>query len=234
MENLQRVMFIAVLLLVGFQIAWLVRPKGKLMATLREQASDALVYRLRTPIWIVSSAAPLAFAGMSVVGYHFSAFQLSGRLAEHAGVIVAVIVLYSLALSWVKSKAYNREVQQILDDAKVHETEHTATREEGEKVEQKAIHAAASQETQDLLRYAAMIGLVCGGWIIWSDVLPALRVFDQVELWQNLQTISKTVVETDGTETIETFEQSVPTTLTNVLGAIVMCIATGCGQSSVA
>ncbi len=71
-----------------------------------------------------------------------------------------------------------------------------------------------------------MIGLACGGWFIWSDVLPALRVFDQVELWQHLQTVSEAVVGADGVEKIDTFERSVPTTLTNLFVAIAICMVT--------
>lgn len=230
MENLQRVMFITILLLVGTQLGWLVRPHGKLMKTLRANASDAMVYRLRKPIWILSSAAPLAFAAMSVAGYHFSAYQLSGRLAENAAAIVTVIILYSLALCWVKMKAHNREVEQsrardgIEDSATIMPSEATVVQDEFNTESEKAILAAASQETQDLLRYAAMIGLVCGSWFIWSDVLPALRVFDRVELWQSLETVSEVVVGTDGSESIQTFEQTVPTTLTNLFVAILICM----------
>ena len=226
MENLQRVVFIAILLLVGLQIAWLVRPSGKLMNTLQEQSPHALAFRLRRPIWILCSAAPLAFAGMSVVGYHFSAYQLSGRLAESAAAIVAVIVLYSLALSWVKSKAYNRELKQQLERLNDSVSSDSPDTAEGNASEQRAITAMASQETQDLLRYAAIIGLLCSGWIIWSGVLPALRVFDHVELWQNLQTISETIVDADGVESVTTFEKTVPTTLTNLLAAIGICVIT--------
>ncbi len=103
------------------------------MATLRDQAPDALVYRFRQPIWILASAAPLAFAVMSVVGYHFSAYQLSGRLAENAAAIVAVIVLYALALSWVKSNAYNREVQRILTTSDAAIEQDASPKEEGQR-----------------------------------------------------------------------------------------------------
>jgi potassium efflux system protein len=88
------------------------------------------------------------------------------------------------------------------------------------------IQDAASQEFQDLLHYACVIALVCGGWFIWSEVLPALRILDRVELWQNIETIAETVVGKDGTESIQSTERTVPTTLTDLLTAIVICIAT--------
>ena len=233
MQNLQRVIFVTILLLVGIQIGWLVRPHGNLISTLRIQSPDALVYRLRQPIWILCASAPLAFAAMSIIGYHFSAFQLSSRLAESAAAIVAVIVLYALAQCWVKATVHNRSmvpgpIDQSDPDsiAGAIVVDVTAAQDETDGVTQEEVHATASKETQDLLRYVAIIGLVCGGWFIWSDVLPALRVFDQVVLWQNLETVSETIVGVDGGETLHTFERNSPTTLTNLLAAIAICLVT--------
>jgi potassium efflux system protein len=77
LETLQRLLFITILLVCGFQIGWLARPDGKMMATLMALSPNALVCRLRRPIWIFATAAPLGFAIMSLIGYHFSAYQLS-------------------------------------------------------------------------------------------------------------------------------------------------------------
>jgi len=229
MESLQRVMFITVLLLVGFQISWLVRPQGRLMISLRTHSPEAPVYRLRYPIWILATAVPLVFASMSAIGYHFSAYQLSGRLAESGAAIVAMIVAYSLALCWLRVNAHNVELQrQAAERAAAQSSDDTTATSDDvvEAAEQQEIHAAASKETQDLLRHAAVIALLCGGWFVWSDVTPALRVLDEVEVWHVVETISEKVTDAAGNESIEDFERYVPTTLTDVLVAIAICIAT--------
>ena len=232
LEALQRLLFIMILLVCGLQIGWMARPNGKMMATLMIISPNAMVCRLRRPIWMFATAAPLGFAIMSLVGYHFSAYQLSGRLAETGAAIVGMIVLYSLALSWLDVNGYNRALSNAvaasspatlesgsakIDDSVGLESEPGTTA---------VIHETACREFQDLLHYACVIALVCGGWFIWAEVLPALRILDRVELWQNLETIAETVVGEDGTESIRTHEHRVPTTLTDVLTAIVICIGT--------
>lgn len=226
MESLQRVMFIAILSFVAFQLGWLVRPRGRLMLSLRRHAPDSPLFRLRHPIWFFSTAVPLAFALMSAIGYHFSAFQLSGRLAESAAAIVAVIVLYSLAGCWVRVKAHNSELQRLRaarEESRSH-PESTAAGDEMDATEQHELRAAASQQTQDLLRYTAVIGLLCGGWFVWADVTPALRVLDKIELWQVVETVSEKVTDANGVETIQKFDRVVATTLTSALAAVAIVI----------
>ncbi|MFK8113839.1 MAG: mechanosensitive ion channel domain-containing protein [Rubripirellula sp.] len=232
MESLQRLLFITILMLCGMQIGWLARPGGKLMQNLLAHSPTALACRLRRPIWVMSTAAPIGFAILSVVGYHFSAYQLSGRLAETGAAIVAMIVLHSLALCWLEVQSHNRQLRELKTDQSPSETLLMDSPIANDDVRVESInpeieeHEAATREFKDLLRYAAVIGLICGGWFIWSDVLPALRVLDRVELWQNIETVAETVTNQDGSTEIRMNETPVPTTLTDVLMAILICIGT--------
>ena len=253
MESLRRFLFITLLLLTGFQIGWLARNKGKLMRALVVHAPKALVCRLRQPIGIFATTAPIGFALMSFAGFHFSAYQLSGRLAETGGAIVAMIVLHSLALCWLEVQGYNRKLRQrkeeqqkkreellegteavvaqpqlaLLDSAATSSSASVMdVASQSLESSRKQMNEAADQEFKELLRYAAVIALVVGGWFIWSDVLPALRILDKVELWQNIETIAETVVGKDGSESIRMIERNMPTTLTNVLMAAVIGLGT--------
>lgn len=240
MESLKRLLFITILLLTGFQLGWLARPNGKLMRALKDHAPKALVCRLRRPIGWFATAAPIGFALMSLAGFHFSAYQLSGRLAETGAAIVAMIVLHSLALCWLEVQGYNRKLRQKKEERERQRQDGEGTPMQplgtgsfadsslGNIVEvseaspadaRKAMNEAADREFKDLLRYAAVITLIVGGWFIWSDVLPALRILDKVELWQNIESMAETVVDKNGDESIRTIERNVPTTLTNLLMA---------------
>ncbi len=68
--------------------------------------------------------------------------------------------------------------------------------------------------------------MICGGWFIWADVLPALHVLDRVELWQNIEAFAETVTATNGTKSIVMTDQAVPTTLTDLLKAMLICVGT--------
>ena len=237
MQSLQRLLFIAVLTLFGVQIGWLTRPQGRLMLCLHESSSDSIVYRARHAVWIVLTAAPLALAILSVVGFHFSAYQLSGRLAETGAVIVCMILLYSLGLCWLNVVSFNRafslaDHQEISESPTPDRIETAAAETETAVVDQPVshegpeFHTAADDEVRDLLRYACWIVMIAGGWFIWSDVLPALRMFDHVVLWQNIESVPETSVDGNGIESVQFVDHTVPTTLTDLMVAMLICVAT--------
>ncbi|NND97695.1 MAG: mechanosensitive ion channel [Pirellulaceae bacterium] len=236
MQSLQRVLFIALLTLLGVQLAWLTRPKGCLMTSLCEVSPTSLVARARHGIWATLTAAPLAFVILSMIGYHFSAYQLSGHLAESGAALVGIIILYSLALCWLHVLSYNRalrdaELAAQLETSDLPLENNASTVIEGVVFKQSVGNDAATQpavddEVRELLRHACWILLIVGGWFIWSETLPALRVFDHVVLWQNIEPIAETFVRTDGSESIRFVDQSVPTTLTDVFVALLICLST--------
>ncbi len=112
LESLHRVLFIGTISLFVIQIGMILRPNGRLMRSLAEQTSAAAVYRMRHLIWASATAAPAGFALLSVLGFHYSAYQLSGRLAETGAAIVGIIFVYSLALCWLEVKGYNRALRR--------------------------------------------------------------------------------------------------------------------------
>ena len=111
LESLHRVLFIGTILLFVFQIGIFLRPNGRLMRSLAEQTPSAAVYRLRHMIWASTTAAPAGFAMLSILGFHYSAYRLSGRLAETGTAIVAMIFVYALALCWLAVNGYNRALR---------------------------------------------------------------------------------------------------------------------------
>ncbi len=79
---------------------------------------------------------------------------------------------------------------------------------------------------RDLLRYVTLTVLLIGGWFVWSDVLPALRVLDRVALWNNIVEASEIVKGADGTTALNTFQIHLPTTLKDGIVAALVLVAT--------
>ncbi|EMI21719.1 membrane protein containing Mechanosensitive ion channel MscS domain protein [Rhodopirellula maiorica SM1] len=235
MRSLQRLLFISILAFVGLQIGWLVRPWGPFMLCLQREDSTSMTYRLRHPIWLAVTGAPIAFAILSLVGYHFSAYQLSGRLAETGIALVGIIVLYSLAICWLEVTGFNRALAKQIaaeaEQAQSLEVLASPTNSDDDDADSDMLAPVDLQETVnsefcDLLRWGSVMLLICGGWIIWSDVLPALRVLDRVVLWTNIETIAETVVDRQGYQSVVMTDRSVPTTLTDAIAAILVVMAT--------
>lgn len=235
LESLHRVLFIITITLSAIQIGLVLRPQGQLMRSLGEQSSAAMVYRFRNAICTGITAAPAGFAILSLLGYHYSAYQLSGRLAETGAAMVAMVFVYSLALCWLQVKGYNRALKTRLEsqpntDAEPLGVSAQPAQEnvsaEAEPADSISLTDSADHEFRYLLRYASIMAIICGGWFIWSDVLPALHVLDRVELWHNVESIAETVTGTDGTESIVMTDRPVPITLTDVLKALLVCFGT--------
>lgn len=235
MQSLQRILFIAILGLIGVQLARLTRPRGVLLRCIHETAPASLVARSRYAIWFAVTAAPLAFVVLSMTGYHFSAYQLSGHLAQTAAALLAIIIVHAVALSWLNVLGNNRSLresaltEQVDASTPASETDQrqiSGDADEEARPPESPRDATVDTELRDLLRYACLLLLVVGGWFIWSEVLPALRVFDHVVLWQNIEKVPETIVDGSGNESIRLIDHTVPTTLTDVVMAVLICIAT--------
>ncbi|QDV24127.1 mechanosensitive ion channel domain-containing protein [Aureliella helgolandensis] len=252
MKAFERLLFVATMVLCSVQLGLLTRPKGRL---LNSQATDTaeelkagpsnfaipspgILHSLRIPIWLFATFSPLALAILSLVGYHFSAYQLSARLAETGGTVAAVILLHSMLLSWLDVKTHNDRLRQPKPTQPEHLADVILQDQEGAGGESdlfdedEILGDAAKpqqdsyQQFRDLMRYAAVIGLLFCGWFIWDSVLPALRILDQFELWTNIEKVTEVSLDENGREALTTFDRRIPTTLTDILMAFAICAAT--------
>lgn len=246
MQSLQRVLFVTLLALLGIQLAQLTRPRGVLMQSFAESSSNSLIVRGRHAIWMLAAGVPLVFVVLSITGYHFSAYQLSIHLAETGAALVGIIAMYALANAWLTTLARNRQLHDSAngEPAGIVESELSASSEASEGAgadsededefsrfltrsrQPQSQSEKVNQEVGDLLRYACILLMIVGGWFIWSEVLPALRVLDNVVLWQSVESVAETFVDSNGKESIRVVDHPVPTTLTDLLLATLICLAT--------
>jgi potassium efflux system protein len=77
-----------------------------------------------------------------------------------------------------------------------------------------------------LLRQAVTVGLVLGGWLIWSDVLPALRILDNVELWSRSVKVVERFEDASGNVRMTEDVELAPTTLRHGVIAAMILLAT--------
>ncbi len=237
-NGLERSLFIITLSLCSLQLGVLLSPRGVLLRALaaNPEYSKSIFYSARNLTWLAATLAPLLLAVLSMAGYHYSAYQLSARLMETGGVIVAIIVMYNLSLCWLDVKAHNlsRSVDGHEED-ELEDTDHedpnpiAVENEDDFPPRRRSVELDPQEsfrEFRDILQYTAVMGLILACWFIWASVLPAVRILDKVELWQNMETLAETVTDEDGQQVLRMTEQSVPTTLTDLLAALLVCFAT--------
>jgi potassium efflux system protein len=81
---------------------------------------------------------------------------------------------------------------------------------------------ALGVQVHRLISMAAVFVVVVGLWFVWSDVLPALGIFDKINLWEHSVTAVETVTNPDGTvRTVESTRME-PVTVAGLVFSIVV------------
>src|SRR5690606_16881930 len=118
------------------------------------------------------------------------AIELYTRLLHTLLLVVVVVLAVALVFRWLLlsrralAVAQARERRRLMKEQGM---EPGAT-----EIEQKAVDlAAVDQQTRSLLHAAGWFVLLVGAWGIWVDVLPALGILREVELWDEVVQISE-------------------------------------------
>lgn len=157
-------------------MAWLTRRDGVLHHELCQRLPSSWACRAR-PLWtLVGIGAPLVLAVLSVGGYHYAAVELSVCYLQTLLLLLLAVLLYSLALRWLQI-AQNR-ITAAGDGGLAG----AATR----RLEMDDVAPDfALMNARARLIFRNFIGwsAACALFWIWREVMPALGVLDQVNLW---------------------------------------------------
>ena len=137
---------------------------------------------------------PLVIGGMTLIGYYYTAQQLTGRIYATCVFVMAVqlarALLQRLILLRRRAIAIHQSRQRLEEAASMPPSRsHQLPPEEGGPVqvvpheEREVDVATTAEQTQRLLRTAMIAASLVGMWFIWVDVLPALRILDRWQLW---------------------------------------------------
>ncbi|WP_446811048.1 mechanosensitive ion channel domain-containing protein [Methylomonas sp. 2BW1-5-20] len=188
---LGRTALIVMMLTFTYMFHRLTQPQTGLGKNLYQQ-SEGWISRLRYVWYAIAVLTPLVIIGFAVTGYYQSALELQGKLVMTLRLIFITVLFQGLVLRWLR----NTERKLALKNA----------RQKRKQVEQAAVASASlegshpledelldiskiNQQSHKLLTTVVMVIMLLGCWMIWSDILPALTVFDQVVLWQHSQTV---------------------------------------------
>ncbi len=130
--------------------------------------------------FVVSIVIPVLLGLASVVGYHFTAIELSWRLVDSMWLVLGIVLLSKVMLRWFYLER-KRVTLEKLDLRKAATSDTTILT-----VDQAVANINISEikeQTQSLLRIVVLVSLLTGLWAIWSDATPALNILDRKALW---------------------------------------------------
>lgn len=221
-ESLGRLVFIGVLL-VGCLVSLRLRGSFRgIVASLRGGADRVgawtFVFML-TGVWT-----PLVLIVLAAYGYFYTATELADRALATGSVFIGLVFVLTVVDRWTQ---YHRRL--LARERLRRRREEALAASEGKTDEERGELLAgipleldevdlrkANDQTRRLLRSTATILFLVGLFLIWLDVLPALKILNDKVLWER---------ETgDGAEAI---------TLVNLLAALVVVVVTGIVGSNV-
>lgn len=152
----------------------------------------AALIRYRIPIALIAIGLPIVAAIMAGAGWYDSAADILVRLFTTLWVLLLAYVFYgtvrrAITVSQRQIK-YRQAVERREAQIKARQ-EKQAAEERGEEmpapppIDTDAIDVTAmSRQSAQLLKTLVAIGLAMALWFIWSGLLPALTIFDGLEL----------------------------------------------------
>ncbi len=210
-ETLGRAAFCIGVVAAGLSMHRLLSPRGSLVEqVLRRADLEWMRPMLARVAWAPASLVGFVVA-VALVGYYYTAFVLVERLWLSALVLLVFVVANASVLRWLENK------EEAAPAAGGASSDDAAG--EGNGASAAAAISRVSGQTRSLLRIMLGLAFVAGLFSVWVDVFPALRYFENVDLWHVTRSVDTTVGSGDAAH-VESMATQVPVTVANLLIAL--------------
>ncbi|HUG90840.1 MAG TPA: mechanosensitive ion channel domain-containing protein [Planctomycetaceae bacterium] len=178
-------------------------------------AAASAVSRWEWMRYVVAVAAPSMLMVLAGLGYFYTAQELTWRLIATVWLTVGIVILHAMAVRWLHvararlALERTRQAAESAAAAAAEDGDGTGRDDESSSVvaevaagdlkETATDLAAINQQTRRLLRIVTAFAVICGTWLVWSDVLPALGILN-APLWTSTEDVTRLVAHSDGVE----------------------------------
>jgi potassium efflux system protein len=210
---------------IAYRIA---RPGSSLMTRLTSTGHHKWLHPLRYMISAAAIGVPAGLAIASLMGYHYTAYYLACRFVETIWILLALLLFDAFSHHWLRLRIRERSLEQAASSGT--EAAAAGTRlvmGDGMEVsvEDEGMDVAKiNTQTSRILNTVVIGGAIAGAWLIWSEVLPALSVLDDIKLWATSVETAETFTRPDGSTTVNSFTVQVPITLADLGFSIILLI----------
>ncbi|MEQ8790904.1 MAG: mechanosensitive ion channel [Pirellulaceae bacterium] len=179
-DSLGRLLFVVCMVLVAVFMC-------RILRRLPPEVEDAAVQPrslTRRVIYTAAILLPLLVAGLSLAGFHFTAWQLALKLFQTACLALGMLVVQGLAVRWLRLVRGRLALQQAEQrrEARRQAAESETSGQADAEIEPEVDLQTVNLQTKQLLQVGVAVTVLVGLWLIWLDVLPFGQVLDQ-PLW---------------------------------------------------
>ena len=223
---LSRLAFLLLMLAASTFVLRLLNPAGQTLRGAMLQMRGAWAYRLRYGWYGLAAVTPLLLALAAVVGYYYTALQLSYRLLATVAMVLGLIVLHAILNRWLSLARRRLAMDRLKKQDQAPAAATTLSTSPVKAPSQEMDLSTAAGQSSQLVRILSVTLLLVGAFAIWADVLPALAICNKVELWSVTGSVPQTTLAPDGSTATTVVERLVPITLSDLLLAAGMAMLT--------
>jgi potassium-dependent mechanosensitive channel len=182
-SSLGRLAFLALMLLLLVFFARVFVPSRGVFAEIIKRHPGGWFDRLRYGWYTLIVASPIVLATLSYIGFHYTAQRLAMHVHTSFWVLIAIALLYNLLRRWLllsrRTIMIAQARQRLSEAAKRDPAQTTPPPAEENEVNLTAIN---EQTMRLVTSFVVVLALVSLG-LIWSDVLPAIGMLENIRLW---------------------------------------------------
>jgi potassium efflux system protein len=191
----ERIGFALTLMLLAWALRDLMHPRTGVLLEWISYRPGGWLDRLR-PVWaMLALAVPLALAGLSLYGYHYTSQRLAEKLVFTLVLVEAAVIIRCVIFRWLKLRHRRLAIEQararraaLAESATMSGFEESVAR-IVDSTEQKADLSHSSTQSQRLVNTSLSVLALALTWFIWADVLPALNYLNSLTIWPRYQTL---------------------------------------------
>jgi potassium efflux system protein len=189
LNPLARLCFIGLQLMIARFAYTLFCRRSKSIEFLKQNHPENLLLRMRVIAITGFVGIPIIIIIATAIGYYYSAIQMAGWFAETLGLVFLISLAEALLMRGIQVVARRAEFKRrVRERQELQQQREVAGEAEppAEPIpnENDAInYTTLGESTRKLLTIFVGFILLFGMWLIWSDAVPALRLFDSIVLW---------------------------------------------------
>jgi len=191
--TLTRLIVVILCLGLGAIMAMITHPTRGVFAEALAQNQKGWLYRTRLLWFALILVVPLFLAAISLAGYLYTAGILLRSMIAELWLALVLVVLHQTIVRWLILTRRGLALEAALERRAQREAKPEFVEQGGPKLatnDDSVDLAALDQQTRKLLNSSIGIIAAVGLWMIWSDVLPALNLFEKITLWRYSATVN--------------------------------------------
>ncbi|MEM9825668.1 MAG: mechanosensitive ion channel domain-containing protein [Planctomycetota bacterium] len=203
-DHIERYFAIAAVTVAAIVVFRIAHPRRGMAAHYVANHPSGWISRLSSVWYPLLIAVPISLGLLSAIGYHFTSQQVAWRMNQTLVMVIALVLLVSVVMRWatIHRRRLRLEQAQRLREAEQEDGESAAVSSEDtpeglrEQMEQ----------TRRMLRAAMVAFALLGFWFVWSDMIPALGMFEKWPLWNTVDLVTETITLDDGSLSVQSRE----------------------------